>query len=231
MATTPSATMKTTTTTLKTKQQALFDWMKPRRSVAIARLKNNGFAMIVALLATQLLPVTPSPLTCFWVLLADGKEGMSNLTRWLCWAELALFAVLSVNIAQSYIGLRYPPPPCEPLDSPAKRAQLRSPPAPRPLKTFTPIPSPQKSVSLGSLYAPSPLSTPSRIINYKSPLATSSSSASPLFNSLNSSTLSTSSLMMSSPLAYRARQSHSRSVRALDGSLLNQLEADDDDDY
>lgn len=58
----------------------------------------------------------------------------------------------------------------------------------------------QASFSASS-YAPSPISTPSRIINYKPP-----TTGSPFNNSLNSSTLSNS---MSSPLAYRARQSNS----------------------
>ncbi|KAH8111766.1 hypothetical protein DFH11DRAFT_576752 [Phellopilus nigrolimitatus] len=212
----------------KAKQHSYLDWLKPRRGAAIAKLKNNGFAMLVALLVTQLSPITPSPLTCLWMLVSGGK-GMSSGLRLVCWIELAIFAFLSANIFQGYIGLKYPPPPCEPLGSPAKRAQLHSPPAARPLKTFTPVSTPLKASSFASSYAPSPVSTPSRIINYKSPLP-SSTSTSPFYNSLNSSTLSASSLM-SSPLAYRARQSQPQPVRSLDGSLLSRLETDDDDDY
>ncbi|THH05061.1 hypothetical protein EW145_g5071 [Phellinidium pouzarii] len=224
-----ATTTKSTESMAKTRQQAFFDWLKPRRGVAIARLKNNGFAMIVALLVTQLFPLVPSPLTSLWMAITGGRD-MDSWTRWLCWIELALFSVMSANILQAYIGIRYPPPPCKPIESPSKRTQLRSPPPPRPLKTFTPTSS-QRRTHFSSTYLPSPLSTPSRIINYKSPFTTSSPSPSPFFGSLNSSTLSSSSPLMSSPLAYRGRQSYSQSVRSLDGSLLNQLDADDDDDY
>ena len=68
----------------KATQPTLLDWLKPRRGVAISRLKNNGFAMIVALLVAQLSPVTPSPLTSLWVVLSGGG-GTAPSTRLLCW--------------------------------------------------------------------------------------------------------------------------------------------------
>jgi hypothetical protein len=55
-------------------------------------------------------------------------------------------------------------------------------------------------------YQPSPVSTPSRIVNYRP--STSSKATSPFGNSFNSSTLSSSSILMSSPLAaYGGRHS------------------------
>ena len=68
---TPSAPRATS------KSQSFLDWLKPHRSVAIARLKNNGLAMIVLLLITQLSPITPSPLKCLWLILTGGR-GMSG---------------------------------------------------------------------------------------------------------------------------------------------------------
>lgn len=68
----------------KSSQLTFLDWLKPRRGVAITRIKNNGFAMIVALLISQLSPITPSPLTCLWMVLAGGG-GMGLSTRLACW--------------------------------------------------------------------------------------------------------------------------------------------------
>lgn len=70
------------------KSQSLLDWLKPHRSVAIARLKNNGLAMVVLLLVTQLAPITPSPLRCLWLVLGGGK-GMSGLMYWSCCAGMS----------------------------------------------------------------------------------------------------------------------------------------------
>ncbi|EJC99574.1 uncharacterized protein FOMMEDRAFT_170239 [Fomitiporia mediterranea MF3/22] len=202
----------------------LFDWLKPRRSVAVARLKNNCFALVILLLITQLAPIVPSPITCLSMLLKDGKERNFAL-RWLCWIELALFSILSANIVQSYIGIRYPPTPCGPVNSPAKQVQAQTPQLARPLKSFS-TPLSQKGPSLSSSYA-TPISTPSRMGNYKGPLATSSPSSSPFQNSLNSSF---SASLLSSPLAHRARHSQGQSVRSMRGSLLIQFEADEDDE-
>ena len=136
--------------------QNLLDWLKPRRSVAIARLRKNGFALAVALVVTQLAPVVPSPLSCLWLLISDGR-GMSGPMRWACWigelltlqltktpstdvcTELAVFAILSANILQAYLGLKYPPPPCNPVDSPARRAQARNPPPAPPARNISPL--------------------------------------------------------------------------------------------
>ncbi|PAV19309.1 hypothetical protein PNOK_0424300 [Pyrrhoderma noxium] len=226
-----SASESKTTTSQASKGSAIsfIDWLKPRRSVAIARLRHNGFALAVALIFTQLAPVVPSPLSCLFMVLVDDR-GLTKAEAWMCRIELALFSILSLNILQAYLGLRYPPPPCDPLETPAKKNQARNPPTPRPLsKVFTPI-TPFKNASLASSYAnaPSPVSSPSRIINYKSPLFSSTSTSSPFQTSLNSSTHSTSSFM-SSPLAYRARQSLSQSARPLSGSFLGKLETEDDD--
>lgn len=62
--------------------------------------------------------------------------------------ELAVFTVLSLNILQAYIGLKYPPPHCQPLESPVKRAQVQSPPPARPLKLGTPLVSFTSSICL-----------------------------------------------------------------------------------
>lgn len=227
----------------KAKQPTFIDWLKPRRGVAITRLKNNGFAMVIMLIITQLLPIIPSPLACLWMVVTGGKN-ISQGTRVACWIgelccpalfffqltgrrlELAILAILSANIAQAYLGLKYPPPPCDPMNSPAKRAQLRSPPPARPMKATTSFvrlsfistmisdtqilrlnlqQTPQSFNLFSSSFAQSPLSTSSRIINYKPPASMSSPAGmTPFGNSLNSSTQSSSSFMMSSPLAYRS---------------------------
>ena len=76
---------------------AFIDWLKPRRSVAIARLKYNGFAMVVTLLVAQLAPIVPTPTTCLWMV-ATGGSGMSYGIRWLCWiGELPSFASLALR--------------------------------------------------------------------------------------------------------------------------------------
>ena len=74
---TPSAPRATS------KSQSFLDWLKPHRSVAIARLKNNGLAMTVLLLITQLSPITPPPLKCLWLMLTGGR-GMSGWAFWSC---------------------------------------------------------------------------------------------------------------------------------------------------
>ncbi|KAL5492862.1 hypothetical protein ACEPAI_4310 [Sanghuangporus weigelae] len=198
---------------------AAIDWLKPRRSVAITRLKNNGFALVVMLLVTQLAPIVPAPTTCLW-LVATGGSGMNHGTRLLCWIELAIYTILFTNILQSYIAIRYPPPQCGPSGTPAKHVQLRSPPPTRPLKDFTPTISRMKSSAVSPFASPG---SPSR--SYAAPL--SNSSPSPLQSSLNSSF---SASLLSSPLGYRSRQYHTQPVRSLRGSLLSQFEDADDDD-
>lgn len=62
---------------------SFLDWLKPRRSVAIARLRHNGFALAVALIFTQLAPVVPSPLSCLFMVLVDDR-GLTKAEAWMC---------------------------------------------------------------------------------------------------------------------------------------------------
>lgn len=151
-----------------TPQTGLLDWLKPRRSVAIARLRQNGFALAIALVITQLAPVVPSPLTCLWLLVSDGR-GLSGFVRWMCWigksvtpeatlhcltphTELLVFTILGVNILQAYWGLKYPLPPSNPLESPAKRAQAKHLPSAPPPRTVSSLVRPRFSFIADCLY-------------------------------------------------------------------------------
>lgn len=60
------------------------DYVKPRRSEAIIRLKNNGFASVIFLLVSFLTPLLPSPWSCLGLLLWGGY-GMGLWTKMLCW--------------------------------------------------------------------------------------------------------------------------------------------------
>ncbi|KAJ3525748.1 hypothetical protein NM688_g8358 [Phlebia brevispora] len=210
------------------------NFLKPRHSEAIARIRTNGLGMVAALITTILLPL-PSPWTAFRVAWAsaNGDVNRSAGTLWygLCVAELLIFAVLSFNIMQAVYAIKYPPAALPPPPSLAKAKAVASTPnlskSQRRLSGISTIsPQTQKSfsssTSTSSLYASSPLSTPSRIVHYSTPLDTS----------LLSSTGSPSPILNSPLAAYRGR--HRTSVgRAFDGDLLNRLtqstQEDDDD--
>ena len=69
---------------LKMKQSTFLEWVLPRRTVAVVRLRNNSFALVVLLLVAQLAPIVPSPTTCLWLLFA-GRKGIGKIAQWLCW--------------------------------------------------------------------------------------------------------------------------------------------------
>ncbi|TDL14642.1 hypothetical protein BD410DRAFT_797051 [Rickenella mellea] len=215
------------------------DWLKPRRADAVARLRNNALAAVTLLIAAQLLPGVPSPVTLLLFVLS-GSEGRfrSGFEGFAAYCELAFLAIFGVNILQSSYALRYPPGAPPPPDSPAKRAQeqlLKQ--SQQPRRRTLPISSPTSPTSpspcgvsakprtSGSFYASSPLSTPSRTLTYAPP------AASPLNTPFNTSlTSSASSFGMSSPLAaYRGRHSLPP-ARPIDGNLLSRLQAAEDDD-
>lgn len=57
------------------------DFLKPRRGVAIARLKNNGLVAVVFFVVTVLAPGLPSPLTAFWRVFLSRSAGASHVGR------------------------------------------------------------------------------------------------------------------------------------------------------
>ena len=113
----------------------LVAFFKPQRSEAVARLRTNGFAFVVVLIATNLLPL-PSPWTAFRVAWINAN-GSANLDVGGIWyglcvtgashldlvpcptthvnTELLLFALLSANLFQAVYALQYPPPASPPF--------------------------------------------------------------------------------------------------------------------
>lgn len=65
------------------------DWLKPRKSEAVIRIRINGLGIIAAFITTQLLPL-PSPWHAFQVV--SGK--IDSMGVW--WVVCALGAFLSV---------------------------------------------------------------------------------------------------------------------------------------
>ncbi|KLO19094.1 hypothetical protein SCHPADRAFT_899195 [Schizopora paradoxa] len=227
------------------------DFLKPRRGVAIVRLKNNGLGAVVFFVVTLLAPGVPSPLHAFWIVLLSqsgsslrggkvkaGSGGrILDGTAWtISVVELLVFALLSFNIVQSCFALKYPPAPCNtpatPSHSPAKKIQV---PVMSPLGASTSSPNRGPFPSLAtpprlssSTYQPSP--TPSTLSqNYKLSRITSPTSpqqgSSPFNNSFSSSLGSSTSTPFASPLAYRSTRNRHSVVRPLDGSLLTRLGA------
>ncbi|GJE93215.1 hypothetical protein PsYK624_093740 [Phanerochaete sordida] len=204
----------------------LLDWLKPHRSAAVARLRTNGLGLLVVFIVTTLLPL-PSPFTALRLLLGsryvdyDGLGG--TWWRWLCFLELGVLGVLSLNVLQASYALHYPPAALPPPPTPAKSAPgtPKSPPQRR-LGSFTPSQSqsqPQKAFS-SSLYASSPISTPSRTLYYSMPSATSLESS---FASSTSSFPGSPTPMYNSPLAAYRGKHRGSAGRAFDGELLKSL--------
>ncbi|KAI0357873.1 hypothetical protein OH77DRAFT_1422008 [Trametes cingulata] len=207
-----------------TSSTSVLDWFKPLRSEAIARLRTNVVGLVGFAVLSNLLPV-PSFWRAFDVVWQ--RRQVSAPYYYLCAAELALVAILLLNILQAAYALKYPRVPPPPPPSPAKSAARNTPLSPPSrqwrLSGITPNSSPQRQKSFSS-YAPSPVSTPSRTINYTIP---SSLSSPPDASFASSISLQGSP---ASPLAaYRGR--HSASVgRAFDGSLLSRLAKDESDE-
>ncbi len=56
------------------------DFLKPRRGVAIVRLKNNGLGAVVFFVVTLLAPGVPSPLNAFWTVFLS-QSGAGTISR------------------------------------------------------------------------------------------------------------------------------------------------------
>jgi len=211
--------------------QAILDWLKPRRSEAITRIRSNGFGLVIALIVTVLLPF-PKPWVAFQVVSAHEDVGAFYWS--LCAAECFILGVMGVNILQASYALQYPPTPHPPMSAstPAKAPfSPQSPQAstPRRLGLLSASSSPQPQKAFSSSYAASPISTPSRTLKYSIP----HSASSPFDMSLNSSTTSlpnSPSPILNSPLAaYRGK--HSNYVaQSFNGDLFNRMTRVEDDD-
>ncbi|KAH8104117.1 hypothetical protein BXZ70DRAFT_685073 [Cristinia sonorae] len=211
--------------------QSLMDWLKPRRSEAIARIRSNAFGLIALLISTLLSPL-PNLWTAFRVVSTHADVGA--FWWFLCATECLALGVMGVNILQASYALQYPPTqhPVMSAPTPTKSAFAPQSPqnaTPRRLGLLSSTSSPQPQKAFNSSYAASPVSTPSRTLNYSIP----HSNSSPFDLSLNSSTASVPSSpspILSSPLAaYRGK--HSNYVaQSFNGDLFSRMTRGNDDD-
>ncbi len=75
----PPSPMSTTIAPARPAHRHL-DFLKPRRGVAIVRLKNNGLGAVVFFVVTLLAPGVPSPLNAFWTVFLS-QSGAGTLSR------------------------------------------------------------------------------------------------------------------------------------------------------
>lgn len=215
---------------------AILNWLKPRRSEAVARIRSNGLGLLVLFVVTNLLPF-PSLWTAISLVWGNKYVDYENVGgswwRGLCMLELVLMGVMGMNVLQASYALQYPPPsfPPAPTSANSMPATPKSPPQRR-LAAFTPTQSPhqpQKAFS-SSLYASSPISTPSRTLRYSIPNSTPVDSS---FASSTSSFPGSPSPAYNSPLAAYRGKHKTGAGRAFDGELLTRLTqstAEDDDE-
>jgi hypothetical protein len=198
--------------------------LKPHKHEATLRIRNSTLSLVGFCLLTYLLPL-PDPITSLRVVLSKRPAG--NIWLSICAVELTLVALLGLNILQASIALRFPrkphPVPASPIkglalsppSQPKRRKGLSPNTSPQPQKSFSPFAS--SSFTTSTTYAPSPLSTPSRVLTYTAPSPAAS---------LSSMGASSPSPMVA---GYRGRHVGSGVGRALDGSLLQRLAAEDSD--
>ncbi|KAI0672498.1 hypothetical protein C8Q78DRAFT_971314 [Trametes maxima] len=211
------------TTDSSAPKTSVFDWFKPLRGEAVARLRTNTVGLVGFAVLSNLLPL-PAVWRAFDVVWR--QRPVSTPYYYICAAELALLSIFFFNILQAGYALKYPRLPPPPPPSPAKSVKSTplSPPSRQwRLSGLTPNSSPQRQKAFSS-YAPSPVSTPSRTINYTIPASVSSPP-----DASFASSMSVPGSPASPLAAYRGR--HSTSVgRAFDGSLLSRLAKEDSDE-
>ncbi|KAG2057458.1 hypothetical protein BDR06DRAFT_878093 [Suillus hirtellus] len=193
--------------------------LKPHKNEAALRIRNSSAALIAVLLFTHLTPA-PSLWTAVDVVFNDSGEGKSAF--WvMCAAELAMLGLFTLNALQAAIGLMYPQKPLPPTPSPSKSIKTPQSHLQKRRNVLSPHTSPQPQRTF-SPYVSSPVSTPSRTLQYSIPGPTP-----PPFSLLNSSI---GMPQTPSPLsAYRGK--HSTSIgHSFNGSILNRLTKDDDED-
>ncbi|KAL4061919.1 hypothetical protein V8B97DRAFT_2069823 [Scleroderma yunnanense] len=223
-----SKTISSTSSRILSPSAALFaaakakdipDLVKPYKNEAVIRLRNSTVSLVTLTVITYLLPV-PSLWTALNIVRGSHDKGF----LWgICATELALSALLALNLIQAAYALKYPRRSLPPLpSSPAKG--LITPQSQKKRRTIlSPGTSPQPQRS-SSLYASSPISTPSRTLYYSMP-----STPSPFNVSIGSSTTSLPPTPSPSLSAYQARHA-SATGQSFDGLTLSQLADDDGDD-
>ncbi|PPR04915.1 hypothetical protein CVT24_007159 [Panaeolus cyanescens] len=230
--------MSTTITATKTSSiTTVIDRFKPHKAEALQRIRVNGLCLVTVLVLSYLLPL-PSLFHAMRTLFrpSDFARWSSDWWyEWVCIIEMGLITVLSYNILEGVYAIKYPRAPLPAIMSPAKakspvKTTTKTP--SRPFKILSPntSPQPQKpfafspsasltsaSIALASSgYKQSPVSTPSRVIQYKMPLSSSTTTQ----GSSVSDYLASPSPVIS---AYRGKHSSNDVGRALDGSYLARL--------
>ncbi|KAF9040789.1 hypothetical protein BJ165DRAFT_1530655 [Panaeolus papilionaceus] len=233
--------MSTTTTVTKTSSISMvIDRFKPHKAEALQRIRVNGLCLVTVLVLSYLLPL-PSLLHGAKMLFRHSnypKWSSDWVYEWACTIEMGLITIFSYNILEGIYAIKYPRAALPAIASPAQGrspAQTATKTPSRPFKVLSPntSPQPQKpfafspsasltsaSIALASSgYKPSPVSTPSRVIQYKMPLSSSTTTQ----GSSVSDYLTSPSPVIS---AYRGKHSSADVGRALDGSYLARLAPD-----
>ncbi|KAJ6513160.1 hypothetical protein C8R45DRAFT_336284 [Mycena sanguinolenta] len=210
------------------------NYLKLNRADALLRIRRNGFALLLLVSLSTLIPRIPALPTALAVALSGRRYRWGTadwIYTWFCVLVGAVF-LMSLNVLQGVYAVQYPRPPPPPSPSPAKsKAVHLTTPTPKRSFKLSPNSSPQlqKSFSFGtsgsmlqsstsssSVYPSSPLSTPSRVLNYSFPASTSSTST---FMS------STSSINTPSPIlsTYLGKHAGEYTARPFDGAFLSEI--------
>ncbi|KAJ7227277.1 hypothetical protein GGX14DRAFT_555845 [Mycena pura] len=220
--------------------QAIVDYFKPHRTEALLRIRRNVFALLLIAVLSSLVPRIPALPTALAVVLSYKRHRWGSIYASFCVlgkvrppdSQVGVVVLLSLNILQACLAVKYPRTPLPPSPSPAKTKGLHmSPPTPQRSLRLSPnsSPQPQKSFSFGasasalqsstSTYPPSPLSTPSRVLQYS--IAPTSSTSS-LLSSIN-----TPSPILST---YHGKHGGDYMARSFDGAYLAEIRNRPDSD-
>ncbi|KAJ7126900.1 hypothetical protein C8R44DRAFT_779838 [Mycena epipterygia] len=212
--------------------QSIGNYFKPHRTEALLRIRTNAFAVLLIAVLSSLVSWIPALPTALAIALS-GKRHRSWSSDWiygaLCTIEVGAVVLLSLNILQAAYAVKYPRAPLPPSPSPAKPKGIHmAPPTPQRSLRLSPnsSPQPQKSFSFGasgsalqsstSTYPSSPVSTPSRVLHYSIPPASSTST----FMSSTSTTMHTPSPILST---YLGKHGGEYNARPFDGAFLSEL--------